>query len=64
MLCDQEWRCKKCRKLLGVWKGRRLEIRLAKGQEYLAAAPVTTNCKCGVLNEFIGMACGSPSIQR
>ena len=49
----REWRCVRCRKLLGVDVGKRLHIRFANGHEYLVGLPATGTCRgCGTLNEY------------
>lgn len=48
-----EWRCEKCRKLLGILQGLRVQIDSARGHCYLASLPVTSTCKgCHALNEI------------
>ncbi len=50
---DREWRCTRCRKLLGLMEGDRLHIRFARGHEYLVGFPVTSICRsCRTLNEL------------
>ena len=50
---DREWRCTRCRKLLGLMEGDRLHIRFARGHEYLVGFPVTSICRsCRALNEL------------
>ena len=50
---DREWRCKRCKKLLGRIEGDRLHVRFARMNEYLMAPPVTATCwGCGTLNEY------------
>ena len=48
----EDWRCKRCAKLLGRWIDARMEIKVGRSHEYLAGAPVTTRCRCGAINEF------------
>jgi hypothetical protein len=40
-----EWRCPRCRKLLGLIRGNHLHIRFAQGHEYLVALPATCTCR-------------------
>jgi hypothetical protein len=48
-----EWRCPRCRKLLGVVRDDRLHIRFAHGHEYLAALPASCTCRgCGSLSQL------------
>lgn len=50
-----EWRCRRCGRLLGIVRDNRLEIRFARGHQYLASLPVTCVCKnsrCNALNEL------------
>lgn len=48
----QEWRCK-CGKLLGVLDNGRLQIRFARGYQYMVGFPASTVCRdCGTLNEL------------
>ena len=50
---QQEWRCARCGKLLGIWNGSRLHIRFTRGHEYLVSLPATTVCRgCRTLNEL------------
>jgi hypothetical protein len=47
-----EWRCT-CGKLLGVVEKGRLQIRFARGHQYLVGFPASTVCRgCGSLNEL------------
>lgn len=49
----REWRCARCKKLLGVQDGSRLHIRFARGHEYLVGFPATTVCRgCKTINEL------------
>jgi hypothetical protein len=48
-----EWRCRRCRKLLGVLRDHRLHVSFSRGHEYLAGLPVTCTCRgCSTLNEL------------
>ena len=50
-----KWRCRGCQRLLAVIDGDRVEIRLARGHQYLASLPVTCACsnpRCNALNEL------------
>ena len=59
---QQDWRCKKCGKLLGVYNGTRLHIRDTRGHQYLVGFPVTGICRgCGTLNEFQHTQAGNPT---
>ena len=50
---QQEWRCPRCGKLLGVVANGRLHLRFARGHEYLVGFPATSTCRsCGTLNEL------------
>jgi hypothetical protein len=49
----REWRCFKCKKLLGVITGPRLHVQSVRGDHYLVGYPVTTVCRgCRALNEL------------
>jgi len=49
---EREWRCTRCGKLLGRFKGERLHISFARGHEYLVGFPATSVCRgCRTLNE-------------
>ena len=49
----QEWRCKRCDKLLGIICDGRLHLRFARGHEYLVGFPATSVCRgCQTLNEI------------
>lgn len=48
-----EWRCTGCDRLLGVFDGQRLHVRLGRSYEYLVGLPVTSVCRsCKRLNEI------------
>ena len=48
----KQWRCTRCGKLLGLFEGKRLHIRFARGHEYLVGFPATSVCRgCRTLNE-------------
>ena len=48
-----EWRCEACGKLLGMVKGKRVHIRIARRQEYIVSGPASAVCRgCGQLNEL------------
>jgi RNase P subunit RPR2 len=48
-----DWRCKRCRKLLGVIEDERIHIQFSRGHQYIVAAPATSVCrKCQTLNEL------------
>ena len=50
---DQEWRCRRCGKLLGLVLSDRLHLRFARQHEYHAALPASCTCRgCGALNEL------------
>lgn len=50
---EREWRCRRCRKLLGVLVAERLHLRFARQHEYHAALPASCTCRgCGALNEL------------
>ena len=52
MAREDEWRCTRCGKLLGLFEGKRLHIRFSSGHEYLVGFPVTSVCRgCRRLNE-------------
>lgn len=49
----QEWRCRRCGKLLGVVDAGRLNIQFARGHQYIVGFPATCVCRgCQTLNEF------------
>ena len=49
---EREWRCMRCKRLLGLFKGKRLHIRFARGHQYLVSFPATSVCRgCRTLNE-------------
>lgn len=49
----QEWRCVRCRKLLGVVENERLYIRFSRGHEYIVGLPANSVCRnCNALNEL------------
>lgn len=46
-----EWRCLKCKKLLGIRRGARLQIRV-HGHDYAVNLPVDATCRgCGTFNQ-------------
>ena len=48
---NQDWRCTRCDKLLGVCRDGRMHLRFSRGHEYLAGFPLTATCRgCGTLN--------------
>lgn len=48
-----EWRCVRCRKLLGVVENGRLYIRFSKGYQYIVGFPANCVCRsCNALNEL------------
>lgn len=48
----EDWRCD-CRRLLGVRKGSQLEIRNARGLNYLVSTPAASVCpRCEALNHI------------
>jgi phage FluMu protein Com len=50
---NREWRCTGCQKLLGVVRDGRLQLRFARGYEYLVGFPATSVCcRCRTLNEL------------
>ena len=56
----EEWRCRRCNKLLGVLQAGRLHLRFARGHEYLVGFPVISTCRgCQTLNEM-----SKPGAQR
>ena len=50
----RDWRCRSCFKLLGKRDRGRVQVRMAKGEQYVMNMPVTAVCRCGKLNELIG----------
>ena len=53
----QEWRCTRCRKLLGISQDDEMHIRLARSAEYFVGLPVVATCRgCGTLNRTDGPA--------
>lgn len=49
---NSDWRCKRCDKLLGVYRDSRMHLRFARAHEYLVGFPVVATCRgCGTLNE-------------
>ncbi len=52
---EQEWRCDRCGRLLGLVRGGLLHLRIARGHEYLVAFPATGLCRnCRTLNRATG----------
>lgn len=50
---DNDWRCTRCGKLLGLLRGGRLHLRFTRGHEYLVGFPATAICRgCRALNEL------------
>jgi hypothetical protein len=50
---ESEWRCARCKKLLGIHRDGRLHLRFARGHEYLVGFPATSVCRgCRTLNEL------------
>ncbi len=50
---NNEWRCARCGRLLGILSGERLHVKFSRGHEYLVSLPVTGVCKgCQSLNEL------------
>ncbi len=50
---ESEWRCAKCRKLLGVLRDGRLHLKFTRGHEYIVGFPATGACRnCRTLNEL------------
>ena len=48
----RQWRCTRCRKLLGVVRNLRIHLRFGGDHEYLVTCPATTICRrCRTLNE-------------
>ena len=46
-----EWRCLECKKLLGIRRGTRLQIRV-HGHDYAVNLPVDATCRgCGTFNQ-------------
>ena len=46
-----DWRCSGCGCLLGVRRDGRLQVRLARGHQYLVSLPSQATCRgCGTLN--------------
>jgi phage FluMu protein Com len=59
---ENEWRCSRCNKLLGVYQDGRMHLRFARGHEYLAGLPVTATCRgCRTLNEISVSCAAEPS---
>lgn len=51
--CD--WRCTRCKKLLGVGQHGRMHLRFSRAHEYFVGFPVQATCRgCGTLNEASG----------
>ena len=49
---NEDWRCTRCDKLLGVCRDGRMHLRFARGHEYLVGFPVQATCRgCGTLNQ-------------
>jgi len=49
---SNEWRCTRCKKLLGVSRDGHMHLRFARGHEYFVSFPVTATCRgCGTLNQ-------------
>jgi len=52
MKTQQEWRCSRCGKLLGVFIDNRIHIKFVRSHEYLVGLPATGTCRaCGTLNQ-------------
>lgn len=52
-MAEQEWRCRRCGKLLGMVRDGRLHLRFTRGHEYLVGFPATGTCRsCRTLNEL------------
>lgn len=48
-----EWRCTRCRKLLGIVEDSRLRIRFARGHHYDVGLPAQSVCRgCNAANEL------------
>ncbi|GHC66399.1 hypothetical protein [Neogemmobacter tilapiae] len=48
----RDWRCKHCRKMLGVCRDGRMHLRFGGGHDYLVSLPVRTICPdCKTLNQ-------------
>ena len=55
MQTNEQWRCNRCRKLLGVIRGGRLHLRFGRGNEYVVAFPALGLCRrCLTLNTATG----------
>ena len=49
---NAEWRCTRCDKLLGVFRGGQMHLRFARAHEYFVGFPVVATCRgCGTLNQ-------------
>ncbi len=49
---QNDWRCTRCDKLLGVSRDGRMHLRFAHGHEYFVSFPVMAICRgCGTLNQ-------------
>ena len=56
----REWRCMCCGKLLGVVEGARLNVRFARGHQYIVGFPAEATCRsCQTLNELSGETRGT-----
>jgi hypothetical protein len=59
---EKEWRCARCKKLLGILCDGRLHLRFARGHEYLVGFPATSVCRgCRTLNELNGSRLTTPA---
>jgi len=48
---EREWRCSRCRTLLGIWRNGRLHLQYKKAQ-YLVDGKVLAVCRtCSAINE-------------
>lgn len=60
----RDWRCARCRMLLGIVDGDRLHIRFARGHQYIVGIPATSVCRgCGTMNEIALPRGRDPSAQ-
>jgi len=52
---NHNWRCRSCRRLIGVTNGKQLEFRNAQGDNLLVRLPVIVVCRnpeCNTINEL------------
>ena len=52
-ITSDDWRCHRCRKLLGRLKNGVMHLRFERGHEYIVSLPATATCRgCNSLNRI------------